>query len=56
MKVKFLKVTAIDTYDKSISYGKQVEFIVEDNCIGRQCISLYSNPKITEVIEEDFID
>ena len=56
MKVRFLKVVAIDTYDKSINYGKQVEFIVEDNCTGRQRISLYSNPKITEIIEEDFID
>ena len=56
MKVKYFKVVAIDNYKLSANYGKQVEFIIEDNGVGRKRMSLYDNPRIVDTWEEDFSD
>ena len=53
MKVKYFKVVAIDNYKLSANYGKQVEFIIEDNEVGRGRMSLYDNPRIVETWEVD---
>ena len=53
MKVKYFKVVAIDNYKLSANYGKQVEFIVEDNEVGRERMSLYDSPRIVEIWEVD---
>lgn len=52
--VRFLKVSAIDNYAKSVNFGKRVEFVVEDNCAGRERMSLYDNCKIVEEWTEEF--
>ena len=53
MKVKYFKVVAIDNYKLSANYGKQVEFIIEDNEVGRKRMSLYGSPRIVETWEVD---
>ena len=51
MMVRYFKVIAMDNYKLSANYGKQVEFIVEDNDIGRKRISLYDAPRIVDIWE-----
>ena len=54
MIIKYLKVSAVDTYKKSPNYNKRVEFIVEDNEFGRARITFYTDIKIIDSWEEDF--
>lgn len=53
MIIKYLKVLAVDTYKKSPNYNKRVEFIVEDNELGKERLSFYTDIEIIDSWEED---
>ena len=53
MIIKYLKVSAVDTYKKSPNYNKRAEFIVEDNEIGKERLSFYTDIEIIDSWEED---
>ena len=53
MIIKYLKVSAVDMYKKSPNYNKRVEFIVEDNEIGKERLSFYTDIEIIDSWEED---